>query len=122
LLDFVSLILLDMRFCCPTHGDYVIVRHMMAQDIKSKIIPVLREYGVESAALFGSAARGEETPESDVDILVSIKRPIGVYEFIGLQFDLEKVLGRKVDLVSKNAVNKYIKPYIEKDLTPIYER
>lgn len=94
---------------------------MTIEEIKSKIAPILKKYGVEYAGLFGSAAREEDTLNSDVDILVSIERPIGVYEFIGLQFDLEKVLERKVDLVSKRAINKYVKPYIEKDLISIYE-
>ncbi len=91
-------------------------------EIKEKIVPVLKEYGVENAGIFGSVARGEDTPDSDIDILVSIERPIGVYEFIGLQFDMEKVLGRKVDLVSKRALNKFVRPYVDKDLTLIYER
>lgn len=94
---------------------------MTIEEIKSKITPILRKYRVEYAGLFGSAARGQDTLNSDVDILVSIERPMGIYEFIGLQFDLEKVLERKVDLVSKKAINKYVKPYIEKDLVPIYE-
>ena len=55
------------------------------------------------------------------DILVSIKRPMGIFEFMGLQFALEEALKKKVDLVSERAVNKYIKPYIEKNLVVIYE-
>lgn len=94
---------------------------MTVEEIKSKITPVLKKYRVEYAGLFGSAARGQDTLNSDVDILVSIERPMGIYEFIGLQFDLEKVLERKVDLVSRRAINKYVKPYIEKDLVSIYE-
>ena len=47
---------------------------------------------------------------------------MGVYKFIGLKYDLQEALGKNVDLVSDRAINKYIKPYIEKDLTLIYER
>lgn len=89
--------------------------------IKEITIPILKKYGVERASLFGSAARGEDNTESDIDILVSIKKPIGIFEFMGLQFALEEALKKKVDLVSDRAVNKYIQPYIEKDLVVIYE-
>ncbi|MEK7121170.1 MAG: nucleotidyltransferase family protein [Patescibacteria group bacterium] len=89
--------------------------------IKQITIPILKKYGVERASLFGSAARGEDGSESDIDILVSIKKPIGIFEFMGLQFALEEALKKRVDLVSDRAVNQYIKPYIEKDLVVIYE-
>ena len=89
--------------------------------IKQITIPILKKYGVERASLFGSAARGEDGSESDIDILVSIKKPIGLFEFMGLQFALEEALKKRVDLVSDRAVNQYIKPYIEKDLVVIYE-
>ncbi len=89
--------------------------------IKEITVPILKKYGVERASLFGSIARGEDTDKSDVDILVSIKRPMGIFEFIGLQFDLEKALNRKVDLVEEVSINKYLEPYIQKDIIPIYE-
>ena len=95
---------------------------MDKKEIKLKITPVLLKYGVKRAAIFGSVSRGEERPDSDIDIMVLISRSIGVYEFMKLKFDLEETLGRKVDLVSERSVNKYIAPYIKKDLTIIYER
>ena len=93
---------------------------MTIEEIKKKAIPVFKQYGVEYAGVFGSVARGEDNEKSDIDLLVEIKKSIGIYEFIGLQQELEKILGKKVDLVSKGAINKYIKPYIEKDLLKIY--
>ncbi len=94
---------------------------MSIEDIKRKAIPVFKQYGVDYAGVFGSTARGEDTPKSDIDMMVSIKKPLGIYEFIALQYKLEDVLGKKVDLVSKKAVNKHVKPYIEKDMVDIYE-
>jgi hypothetical protein len=64
----------------------------------------LREYGVESLALFGSVSRGEETAESDVDILVEFFRPVGMLAFIRLQHRLAEILGRRVDLVTPKAL------------------
>ncbi|MEK7562686.1 MAG: nucleotidyltransferase family protein [Patescibacteria group bacterium] len=95
---------------------------MNIEVIKKKSVPILRKYGIQSAAIFGSAARGEDGPDSDIDFLVRLGNQMGVYKFIGLKYDLQEALGKNVDLVSDRAINKYIKPYIEKDLTLIYER
>ncbi len=73
-------------------------------------------------ALFGSHARGEETPKSDVDLLVDFEKPIGLLELIGIEHQLEDRLGKKVDLIPKDSLSKYVKPYIQDDLTVIYEK
>lgn len=95
---------------------------MSIAEITQKITPVLEEYGVGYAGIFGSVARGDDLPESDVDILVSMQRPIGVYKFMELKDDLARAIGRDVDLVSKNAVNKHIQPFIAQDLVTVYEK
>jgi len=95
---------------------------MGTQEIQEKIKPLLSEYGVSYVGLFGSVARGEDTPESDVDLLVSIDHPIGVYDFMELRDRLSTALGRRVDLVSRDAVNKHVQPFIEQDLVAIYEQ
>ena len=79
--------------------------------------PVLKAY------LFGSYAKNKSTNNSDIDILVELdySYPIGL-EFIQMQFDLEKLLKRKVDLVSERAVSKYIKPIIDVEKKLIYAR
>jgi uncharacterized protein len=59
----------------------------------------LREkFGVESLSLFGSVARDEAQPNSDVDLLVEFNRPVGLFGLIALQQRLEKLFGCKVDL------------------------
>jgi len=79
--------------------------------------PVLKAY------LFGSYSRGEETEDSDVDLLVELdySQPIGL-EFIQMQIDLQKLLSKKVDLVSARGLSKYIKPIIDKEKLLIYAR
>ncbi|MBI5191221.1 MAG: nucleotidyltransferase family protein [Nitrospirae bacterium] len=71
-----------------------------------------RQFGVKRIGVFGSFARGEQTKMSDVDVLVEFDRPVGLFEFIGLEMHLEGLLGRKVDLVTKNALKPYIKDRI----------
>lgn len=68
--------------------------------ILRKQLPQLRiKYGVEKIAVYGSFAKGTARKQSDVDILVQLSRPLGL-EFVQLAFDLEKSLGRKVDLAT----------------------
>ncbi len=87
--------------------------------IKSYFIdkPVLKAY------LVGSFSRGEATEESDIDILVELdySGKIGL-EFIKMQLELENLLNRNVDLLSTNAISKYILPFINQDKILIYEK
>jgi predicted nucleotidyltransferase len=94
---------------------------MTIEEIKEKVIPIFEKYEVEYAGVFGSTARGDNREDSDIDMMVRIgKIPFGVWGFVGLQQELEDILGKKVDLVSQKAINKYIKPYIQRDLIKIY--
>lgn len=73
------------------------------------------KYGLSFMAIFGSYGRGQQTENSDLDILVDFQRPIGV-EFIDLANELERLLKIKVDLVSRKGVRpKYLKQ-IEQEL------
>lgn len=69
----------------------------------------LREkFKVKTIGVFGSYVRGEQTKKSDVDILVEFEEPIGLFEFMDLEEELSKLLGVKVDLVSKKALKPHI--------------
>ena len=95
-------------------------------ELKQKILPVLEPYGIEHVALFGSMARGEETPESDIDILVDFqeprKKPLGLFAWMGLEEELSSRLGRKVDLVSAKGLKSRIRPTVEKEMVILYEK
>jgi predicted nucleotidyltransferase len=79
--------------------------------------PVLKAY------LFGSYGRGNETENSDIDLLVELdySQPIGL-EFIQMQIDLQNLLSKKVDLVSARGLSKYVKPILDKEKKLIYAR
>lgn len=91
---------------------------------KRAIIEALRHYfstqPVLKAWLFGSFSRGEETKDSDVDIMVSLdkSKPIG----LGMWSDLEELLGRKVDLVSEGTLLPFAQESVERDKILVYER
>ena len=95
---------------------------MSLAEIQKELLPLFREYGVKKAAVFGSVSRGDDRPDSDVDILVSLgDKPMGMLAFVGMSLRAEEQLGRKVDIVTENGLNKFIRPYILKDLKTIYE-
>lgn len=78
--------------------------------------PALQErFGVTRLALFGSVARDAERPDSDVDVLVSFDGPATSARYFGLQFYLEDLLGRPVDLVTDKALCERLRPYVERD-------
>ena len=87
--------------------------------IRKKVLPILKPYGVTRAGLFGSTARGGATVKSDIDILVEIGKPIGLFEFVALQQKLGSVLGRRVDLVEKSALKPRLIPYVMEDYTSL---
>lgn len=70
-----------------------------------------REYSVKEIGLFGSFSDDSYTEESDIDILVELDKPIG-WKFLTLEIYLEKTFGRKIDLITKNALKKQIKERI----------
>jgi len=76
---------------------------------------LLKTYGVTEIGVFGSFARGDQNADSDIDISVELnhdKVPVGLFEFAGMQFYLEDLLGRKVDLVTKGGIKPLIKDRI----------
>jgi predicted nucleotidyltransferase len=74
--------------------------------------PELASLGVRSLDLFGSVARGDAGPASDVDLLVDFDRPIGLFHFFRVQRRLEEILGCKVDLVMRDAVKRQLRDRI----------
>jgi predicted nucleotidyltransferase len=74
--------------------------------------PALRARGVRRVALFGSTVRGENRPDSDVDILIEIDpdAPLGVFEYAGLKEYIAGLFERPVDVVSQEGLKPYIRP------------
>ena len=87
-----------------------------------KLAELCRRYGVRELSLFGSAARGEARPNSDIDLLVEFlpEAEPGLLDHAGLMLDLEALLGRKVDLVSKNALKPLIRNSVIQDSRRLY--
>ena len=90
----------------------------------SQLIPYFQNQPVKRAYLFGSVARGEQTSDSDIDILVELDYEQGAdfYQFLTMQEQLTFLLHRPVDLVSANGLSPFIKPFIDQEKQLIYEK
>jgi len=78
-----------------------------------KELPVLRSrFHVKELRIFGSYARGDQRPGSDIDILVEFEEPVGFVKFMNLEFHLRRVLGLKVDLVTSDALKPLIRDHV----------
>lgn len=89
---------------------------VIKETLKNNKDRLFLKYGLSFIAIFGSYGRGEQNANSDIDILVDFKKPIGI-EFIDLAEELEKLLNAKVDLVSKNGVKPNYFKQIESEMT-----
>jgi predicted nucleotidyltransferase len=76
-------------------------------------------YGVESLRLFGSMARGDSSPGSDVDLLVHFRSTPTFSGFMKLRIFLEDLLGLKVDLVTESGLREEVRPFVESDAIEI---
>ncbi|MCH5226208.1 MAG: nucleotidyltransferase family protein [Muribaculaceae bacterium] len=92
--------------------------------IKSVVQDYFETQPVKKAWVFGSYARGEETPESDIDILVDYGegRKPSLFTIAGIKSELEERFKTKVDLVPEDCLYDYIRPYVDRDKILIYER
>jgi uncharacterized protein len=77
--------------------------------------PELQTMGVRRLALFGSVARGEAHPDSDVDLLVDFEPPLGFDRYMDVKFRLEALLRRPVDLITSAGLKPELRPTIERE-------
>lgn len=89
---------------------------------EATLAALCRRYGVRELSVFGSAARGDMGPESDIDLLVEFfpDAPVDLIDHAGLMLELADLLGRTVDLVSKNGLKPLIRASILKEARLLY--
>lgn len=94
----------------PNCKQYCILNKEFMMDLKTFSILLnhhradLHQHGVKSLAVFGSLARGETTTSSDIDLLVEFDRQVGLFDFIRLKMFLEELTGKRIDLVTPEAL------------------
>mgnify|MGYP001609880589 FL=1 len=89
------------------------------KDKRAEILRLAAQYGVERMRIFGSLARGQATPDSDIDFLVAFRRGKTLLDLIGFKQDLEELLGRKVDVVSEGGVSPFMRNRIFGEAVPL---
>ena len=93
---------------------------MFAIDI-DKLMDIFRRNNVNRIALFGSFARGDAGPESDIDLLVTFSGRVGLMALVRLERELSERLNRKVDLLTENSISPYLRDRILREQKVIYE-
>lgn len=84
-------------------------------EIKEKVLPLLKKAGVLKSSIFGSVARGENLPDSDVDILVEFPEGKSMFDLIDLEQQLQSILGKKIDIVTYRSVHHLLRESIFKE-------
>jgi len=87
----------------------------------NKLIEICRQNDVAMLGVFGSAARGEATDQSDIDLLVEFSKRKSLLNLVALERQLSAALGKKVDLLTEAAISPYLRDRIKRDLRVIYE-
>ena len=95
---------------------------MTTEQMTQRIAEYFKTQPVLKAWLFGSVARGEETPESDVDILIVPDQMVGLFKLSGMHLDLQDMLKTRVDLVTEKGLLPFARESVERDKKLIYER
>lgn len=86
---------------------------------REEILRIAAKYGASNVRVFGSVARGEAGPESDVDLLVELEPGRSLLDHVALLQDLEDILSRKIDVVNEKALHHCIRDRVLREATPL---
>jgi len=92
---------------------------MEARRRRNEILALATKYGAQNVRVFGSVARGDAGPESDLDLLVTFERGRSLLDLVGFEQDLEEMLGCKVDVVSERGISPYLEKRILEEAVPL---
>ncbi len=86
----------------------------------SRLIELCRQNDVSMIGIFGSIARGEANPDSDIDLIVRFNKRKSLLAIVRLERELSEALGRKVDLLTEAAISPYLRERLSKEMQVIY--
>lgn len=87
----------------------------LLQTRRAEILEIAARHGASNVRVFGSMARDEAAPDSDVDLLVEFEADRSLFDHVALIHDLEDLLGRKVDVVTEDSLHWYIRDRVLKE-------
>jgi predicted nucleotidyltransferase len=92
------------------------------QKLFADIVEFLKNRGATKVAVFGSYVRDEETPSSDIDVIIDFKKhSMGLFEFVGIQQELSEKIGIKVDLLTEEGISPYLINNIRKEMKVLFQ-
>ena len=98
-------------------SDYVSIKEDVLKKLRDNLIEIRERFSIDTIGIFGSVSRGEDTAESDVDVLYTFSEGKGSYDaFLDLADYLEDLFQRKVDIVSLEYLSPHVKPYVEPEM------
>lgn len=86
---------------------------------RAELLAIAGRYGVSNLRIFGSAVRGDDGPDSDVDILFDPPPKFSLFDLVDLTYEVSDLLGRKVELIPARSVHRYYKGYIFTEASPL---
>ena len=86
---------------------------------RKNILQTAEKHGITELLLFGSYLHGTENQDSDIDFLVELKENRDMLDLVGFKFDMEELLGKKVDVVTKSSIHRAIADQVLKEAKPI---
>ena len=87
----------------------------IVQNKREDILRIATQYGASHIRVFGSVARGEAGPESDIDVLIHLEPGRSLLDIVAIKQDLEELLGRKVDVLTESSISPYLRDHILKE-------
>jgi predicted nucleotidyltransferase len=93
----------------------------MVEFDRTALARLCRDHDVAQLLIFGSAARGEEHPDSDLDLIVAFRRPTGLLELVRFERQLGEFFGRSVDLVTEPGLSPYIRDAVLASTAVLYD-
>ena len=94
---------------------------MSMEEIEATLVSFLGNHGARRIGVFGSYARGEQRPDSDLDVLVDFRDRKSLLTLVRIERELSETLGVKVDLLTEKAISPYLIDRIKADLKVIYQ-
>ena len=91
----------------------------LLHDRRDEISAIASKHGAYNIRIFGSVARGEAGPDSDVDFLIDVGEKTSSWFPAGLIIDLEKILGRRVEVVTARALNPHLRDHVLREARPL---
>ena len=100
------------RWCCRREIAAMTLRDEMRRQ-RDAVLAIAAQHGVSRIRLFGSVARGEERPDSDIDLLIDLDDDRGFGDYLGFVEDIERLFGRQVEAVLNRSLSPHFRPFIE---------